>query len=57
MAACIPCASAAVANPIVAPFAIAGYAAYRLSKEKNVLKERNKKTRRKICKKRLSSKK
>ena len=39
MAACIPCASAAVANPIVAPFAIAGYAAYRLSKKKNVLND------------------
>ena len=34
MAACIPCASVAIANPIVAPVAIAGYAAYKLSKGK-----------------------
>ena len=40
MAACIPCASVAVANPIVAPFAVVGYAAYRLSKGKKGSKRR-----------------
>ena len=56
MAACIPCASVAIANPIVAPVAIAGYAAYKLSKGKKSSKRRKltKKRRRKT--KKLSSK-
>ena len=31
VAACVPCASVAVANPIIAPIAAVSYAAYKLS--------------------------
>ena len=56
--ACIPCASVAVANPIIAPIAAVSYAAYKLSngrkgsKMKKRYKSRNKKlSRKKIRKK------
>ena len=68
-AACIPCATAAVANPIIAPIAAISYAAYRLSngrkgskmRKKMIKKSSKKRTRRKYSKKyskkRKSSKK